>query len=528
MLPNLVEITSGLLVLLALVPAGHSVMERVTFNELLEATGGRPAAGCEAGSIAFCRLATDSRTVEHGDLFWAIKGERHDGHDFVAEAARRGAAGCVVQNGVVQNGVVDNGVVQDGVVQNRVVQSGVVQDGKTIPRGLPAAHVADTIQGLKDLARWYRQRRDALVVGVTGSVGKTTTREMIYSVLRTRFDGCQSQKNYNNHIGLPLSVLQMHDRHEFAVLEMGASCGGEIRELAAVASPEIGVVTRIGVCHLEGFGSLEQIVEAKGELVEALPASGFAVLNGDDPHCQSLARRARCTVVTVGQNAHNTFRASGVEAAGPELRFHVDGNDFSVRAAGRHHLTGALVSVAIARELGLTTRQIEEGLAEFAPIDGRCQVRPLAAGTLIDDTYNANPSSMEAACRLLGEWKSAGRRILVLGDMAELGDQSADWHEAIGRTAATLRIDRLAAFGRYAADVTRGALDHGMTSDQLAVCHDLDVLLTVLDCWSAAGDVVLVKGSRSMQMERVSEWLVRQAEINKEKISPCERTRACA
>ena len=502
MLPKIVEITFALLVLLALGPAGLPVMERVTLNELLAATGGRPAAcdpgPCHPDAVTFSRVATDSRNVEQGDLFWALRGERHDGHNFVAEAARRGAAGCVVESAA------------------------------SIPRGLPAAVVADTIQGLKDFAHWYRQRRDALVVGVTGSVGKTTTREMIYSVLRTRFDGCRSGKNYNNHIGLPLSVLEMHDRHEFAVLEMGASRVGEIRELAAVASPEIGVVTEIGVSHLEGFGGIAQIVEAKGELVEALPAAGFAVLNGDDPHWQSLARRARCSVLTVGQQAHNTFRAGRVEAVGPELRFQVDGAAFTVKAAGRHHLTGALVSVAIARELGLTTRQIAEGLSQFAPVDGRCRVRDLGVRTLIDDTYNANPTSTEAACRLLGEWKSPGRRILVLGDMAELGDQSADWHQAIGRTAAEMRIDRLAAYGRYAADVTRSALDHGMTSDQLAECDTLDVLLTVLDCWSEAGDVVLVKGSRSMQMERVSEWLVRQAEMNKETLGPGERTRACA
>jgi UDP-N-acetylmuramoyl-tripeptide--D-alanyl-D-alanine ligase len=497
MLPKNVEITFVLLVLLALGPAGPPVMERVNLNELLAATGGKPS-GCDADPVTFSRVAIDSRTVEPGDLFWALRGERHDGHNFIAEAARRGAVGCVVES------------------------------TSTVPRGLPAAVVADTIQGLKDFAHWYRQRRDALVVGVTGSVGKTTTREMIYSVLNARFDGCRSQKNYNNHIGLPLSVLDMHDRHEFAVLEMGASRVGEIRELAAVATPEIGVVTGIGLAHLEGFGSLEQIVHAKGELLEALPAAGFAVLNGDDPNCQSLTRRARCRTLTVGQQSHNTFFASGVESVGPELRFQADGGAFTVRAAGRHHLTGALASVAIARELGLTTRQIAEGLSRFTPVNGRCQVRNLETSTLIDDTYNANPTSMEAACRLIGEWKSVGQKILVLGDMAELGNQSTDWHRAIGRTAAQMRIDRLAVMGQHAADVTRGALEQGMNSNQVAECDSLDVLLTVLDCWSEAGNVVLVKGSRFMQMERVSEWLIRQAEINKETLGPGERTRACA
>jgi UDP-N-acetylmuramoyl-tripeptide--D-alanyl-D-alanine ligase len=497
MLSKFVEITFVLFVLLALGPAGQRLMERVTFNELLAATGGHSAA-VDADSVAFRRIATDSRTVERGDLFWAIRGERQDGHSFVAEAARRGAVGCVVES------------------------------KESVPGGFPAAVVVDTIQGLKDLALWYRQRRDALVVGVTGSVGKTTTREMLYSVLRTRLDGCRSSKNYNNHIGLPLSVLEISDRHDFAVLELGASHVGEIRDLAAIAAPQFGIVTAIGASHLDGFGSVERIVEAKGELIEALPANGLAVLNGDNARCSSLAGRAGCRVVTVGEESHNTFHASSVEAIGPQLRFRVDGSVFSVQAAGRHHLPGALATVVVARELGLSTLQIAEGFSQFTPVDGRCQVRTLGTLTLIDDTYNANPVSMDAACRLLGEWPSAGQRILVVGDMAELGDESADWHYAAGRTAAQMRIDRLAAFGRYAAEVRRGALDNGMTADQIAHSDRLDVLLSALECWRQAGDVVLVKGSRSMEMERVSEWLIRQNELSKEIHRPGQPARACA
>ncbi len=497
MLPKAFEILLVLLVLLALGPAGLPVMESVTLNQLLAATGGRPSVGA-ANAVTFTRVATDSRTVEQGDLFWALRGERHDGHSFADEAARRGAVACVA-----------------------------ALDSK-IPGGLPAALVVDTIKGLKDFAHWYRQRRDALVVGVTGTVGKTTTREMIYSVLQTRFDGSRSPKNFNNHIGLPLSMLEMHDEHDFAVLEMGASKVGEIRELAAIAAPEAGVLTSIGIAHLEGFGSLEQIVEAKGELIESLPADGFAVVNGDDPNCRVLGSRARCRVLTVGQQAQNTFRATIVRAVGPELRFRVDGGAFAVRAAGRHHLTGALAAVAVAREMGLTTRQIAEGFLQFTPVEGRCHVRDLGQITLIDDTYNANPTSMEAACRLLAEWSPAERRMLLLGDMAELGSQSAEWHQVVGRTAARMQIDRLAAVGQHAADVVHGAIEQGMSPQQVAECEDINSLLAVLDSWSAAGDVVLVKGSRCMQMERVSEWLIRRFETNKDTFGPSEQKRACA
>jgi UDP-N-acetylmuramoyl-tripeptide--D-alanyl-D-alanine ligase len=497
MLPKAFEIILVLLVLLALGPAGLPIMERVTLNQLLAATGGRPSVG-KANTVAFTRVSTDSRTVEEGDLFWALRGERHDGHRFADEAARRGAVACVASA------------------------------DSSIPGGLPAALVADTIQGLKDFAHWYRQRRDALVVGVTGTVGKTTTREMIYSVLGTRFDGCRSPKNFNNHIGLPLSVLEMRDDHDFAVLEMGASKVGEIRELTAIALPEAGVITAIGIGHLEGFGSLEQIIQGKGELVESLPADGFAVINGDDPNCRTIARRAACRVLTVGQQGQNTFRATVVRAVGPELRFRVDGGAFAIRAAGRHHLTGALAAVAVAREMGLTTRHIAEGFSQFTPVEGRCHVRDLGQITLIDDTYNANPTSMEAACRLLAEWSPAGRRILVIGDMAELGDESAEWHRIAGRTAAQLQIDQLAAVGRYAPDVVRGAIEHGMKHHQVAECENLDSLLSALDSSSASGDIVLVKGSRCMQMERVCEWLIRKFDTHQETFGPSQQNRACA
>jgi UDP-N-acetylmuramoyl-tripeptide--D-alanyl-D-alanine ligase len=497
MLPKAFEIILVLPVLLALGPVGLPVMERVTLNQLLAATGGRPSVGA-ANAVTFTRVTTDSRTVEQGDLFWALRGERHDGHHFTAEAARRGAVACVAQ--------LDS----------------------QIPGGLPAALVADTIQGLKDFAHWYRQRKDALVVGVTGTVGKTTTREMIYSVLQTRFDGSRSPKNFNNHIGLPLSVLEMHDDHDFAVLEMGASNVGEIRELAAVAAPGAGVLTSIGIAHLETFGSPEQIVRAKGELIESLPVDGFAVVNGDDPNCRAIGNRAGCRVLTVGQQGQNTFRASVVRSVGPELRFRVDGGAFAVRAAGLHQLTAALAAVAVAREMGLSTRQIAEGFSQFTPLAGRCHVHDLGPITLIDDTYNSNPTSMEAACRLLAEWSPAQRRTLVVGDMAELGTQAGEWHRVAGRTAARMQIDRLAAVGQHASDVVRGAIEQGMPHRQVAECEDINSLLPVLASWSAAGDVVLVKGSRCMQMERVSEWLIRKFETNKDTFGSTEQQRACA
>lgn len=478
---QLIYVVARLLILAALVPGEQTIMERVSLQELQQATNGVPSVR-DPGAIEFSRVATDSRSVQPGDLFWALKGDRHDGHDFITDAAHRGAVACVIEG------------------------------GRAIAAAVPCLTVPNTLRALQDFARWHRERTDALVVGVTGTVGKTTTREMIHSVLSQGWEGCRSRKNYNNHIGLPLCVLDIEPNHEFAILEMGASQVGEIRDLAEIAAPEVGVVTGIGIAHLEGFGSIAAIAQAKGELVAALPASGFAVLNGDDPRCRDLARRARCRVVTIGQDSENTFRARSVEMAGQVLRFNVDGKTFVVPAAGRHHLTAALAAVAVAREVGLSLGDIADGLARFRPAAGRCEVRVLGNWTLIDDTYNANPNSVQAACELLRDWSPAGKRILVLGDMAELGDESAAWHEIIGRKVAETNIHRLAVIGRFAADVTRGAHRQGMAAHQLAECGDFDVLTAVLDCWAESGDVVLVKGSRSMQMERVIERLVEQIE----------------
>ncbi len=502
MLPELIKIISRLFVLLALGPAaGPNRMEPVTLDELQNATGGR-AIACDPAAIAFNRVTTDSRTTCRGDLFWALEGATYDGHDFLQEAFGRGAVACVVQ--------------ENKIPANRTGASSV-----------PTIAVPDVLQGLQNFARSYRRRMDALVIGITGTVGKTTTRELVHCVLSSTFEGCRSQKNFNNHIGLPLCVLDIECRHEFAVLELAASHGGEIRELAEIAKPEVGLLTSIGVAHLDGFGSLETIAATKTELLESLPASGFAVINGDDSRCRAAADRARCRVITVGECDNNNLRATSIEVGRHAVRFDVEGTSYGIPAVGSHHVTAGLFAIAVAREVGIKPIDIAEGLARFVPAPGRCQVRQRRPWTVIDDTYNANPSSAEAACRLLSDWNCDGNRILVLADMLELGMQSTAWHSLIGQSAARLGIDRLIAFGRFGADCLAGARSEGMSSEQMAWCDDIDVVGAILDCWLEPGDVVLVKGSRSMRMERVVEQLISHMSLQ-ENIVPCANTRACA
>ncbi|HET6325827.1 MAG TPA: UDP-N-acetylmuramoyl-tripeptide--D-alanyl-D-alanine ligase [Planctomycetaceae bacterium] len=502
MLPELIKLVSRLFVLLALGPAaGSNRMERVTLDELQNATGGRAIAR-DPAAIAFNRVTTDSRTASRGDLFWALQGPSHDGHDFIQDAIGRGAVACVVQ---------ENKLAQDD----------------TGAGPIPTLVVPDVLKGLQDFARSYRQRMDALVIGITGTVGKTTTRELVHSVLSSTFEGCRSRKNFNNHIGLPLSVLDIERRHEFAVLELAASHRGEIRELTAIARPEVGLLTSVGVAHLDGFGSIETITATKAELLESLPASGFAVINGDDSRCRAAAARARCRVITVGEAENNNLRATSIEVDRHAVRFNVEGLTYGIPAIGSHHVFAGLFAIAVAREVGIKHQDIAEGLARFVPAPGRCQVRQHRPWTVIDDTYNANPSSTEAACRLLSQWDCDGHRTLVLADMLELGAESAAWHVSIGQSAARLGIDRLIAFGQFGADCLAGARGEGMHSEQLALCDSVDVVGATLDCWLEPGDVVLVKGSRSMQMERVVEQLISHMSLQ-ENIAPCPSTRACA
>jgi UDP-N-acetylmuramoyl-tripeptide--D-alanyl-D-alanine ligase len=460
-------------------------MQAVRISDLIAATHGR-AVGTGDPRAGFERIETDSRKVRSGDVFWALSGRHFDGHDFLSEAVARGAVLCVV----------------DAV--------------KLAGRQPPAVVVDDTLRALRDFATWYRGTLDTLVIAVTGSVGKTTTRNMLCAALGARFQGVQSPQNYNNHIGVPLSLCLLHPRHEFAAIELAASRVGEIAELAAIAHPEIGVVTAIGPAHLDEFGTIDHIARAKGELLEALPETGFAVINGDDDRVRGIAGRASCRVLTAGERANNDVVARRIEIGNDCLRFQVDRSRFTVHAAGRHHLTAAVLTVAVAREVGMDDSEIAAGLQEFRPVAGRCQVVSIGDWTVIDDTYNASPRSMQAACELLRDWHGAQHRLLVAGDMLALGPETMGYHRELGALAARCGVDRLVAVGAQAATVATSAMQAGMDAGCLGACHDLETVAVLLDCWLESGDVVLIKGSRGMQMERVVERLRQMADARKQ------------
>ncbi len=453
----------------------------LTLKNLHEIVGGRlrlatlePRDG-EATKIG--RVVTDSRAVAPGETFWGLAGPKHDGSLFAEQAFEAGAAGVVVAGRYV----------------------------KPWP-GRWSLEVDAGDASLARLAAWNRAAFAGRVVAVTGSVGKTTTRQMIYATLATRYDGIASAKNFNNHIGVPLSLLALRPDHQFAVLELGASAPGEIASLAALSRPDIGVITCLAEAHLAGFGDRAALGAAKCELLATLPDGGHAILPGDDIHLRRLVAGSppRARVLWYGRSLDCDLVATHVESHDGHLAFCVDGHPFEAPVWGRHHLTSALAAVAVGRLHGLSSHDIARGLAEFQPPPMRCEVAPAGDVTVINDSYNASPTAMRAALELLRDFDAPGRRIVVCGDMRELGPESEQLHRKLGDEVVTLcGADMLFACGEHAQHVLAGATAAGMPRGRATACPNVADLTPALDGLLEPGDVILVKGSRGLALERI-------------------------
>jgi len=454
-------------------------MKKLTVEQLQEILSARRvgAVAEDAQEVRLNHVRIDSRDIRPGDVFWALEGSVRNGADFVDDAFERGAAGVVV-----------NEYASD------------VQP----PEGGWALAVDDTRDALRQVANWQREDFAGRVIGVTGSVGKTTTRQMIDTVLRSRFTGTASPANYNNQLGVPLSMFQWHENDAYAVLELGASAPGEIANLCEMARPSIGVITNIGDAHLGGFGGPTGVAAAKGELLESLPADGLAVLNGDDPRLRRIAHRSNAVVVWVGRQADCDICATNVRSGEGELQFTVDNQNFMVPVWGRHQLTSALVAVAIGKAFGMSLAEISAALSGFDPPPMRCEVSSFGGARVINDAYNASPASMRSALELLREDNAPGRRIVVCGDMRELGAESRRFHLRTGDDVVTLcGADMLVACGDYATDVVEGATAAGMPKQRTFACRSAEEVRPVLARIVGPGDVVLLKGSRAVGLERV-------------------------
>ena len=458
-------------------------MTGVSLANLSELTGGTLNLGAMPpldGALATLgRVVIDSREVEPGDVFWALPGTQHDGQEFAAEAFARGAIGVVLS------------------------------DQQAEPwAGCFTLNVPDTQLALWDLARHKRSTFAGTSVAVTGSVGKTTTREMIRTVLKSRFTGTASPRNYNNNIGLPLSLLQVDPTDDYAVFEIGANHPGEVESLASLCQPEIGVLTELGDAHLGAFGGRAALNSAKGELLSTLADSGWAVLCGDDLAQRQLAKQTTANTLFYGRDASCDVAATKVQAVDGQLQFCVDGVDFQINCWGRHHLMCALAAVGVGQLFGMKLPEIAEALAAFETVPMRCQMLQVRGVHLINDTYNASPKAMRAALELLYEYDAVGKKIAVVGDMGELGSQAEAFHRRLGREVVTHGgADVLIACGEFAQVIAGGAVEAGMPGQRaVAVANPLDVA-GQLEKIMKAGDAVLVKGSRKLQLERVIESL---------------------
>jgi UDP-N-acetylmuramoyl-tripeptide--D-alanyl-D-alanine ligase len=446
----------------------------LTADELAAATAGRLLA---RSSRLIRGAAVDSREIVADNLFVALPGERTDGYRFVGEAVAAGAAAVLV------NHAPDPPLPADANVT--------------------VVEVDDTLAGLGAIAAAWRTRFDPLVVGVTGSIAKTSVKEAIATVLASALVTLKNEGNQNNEIGLPLTLLRLRPDHQAAVLEMGMYVGGEIADLAAIARPEIGVVTAVQPVHLSRIGTIEAVERAKGELVEALPPDGVAVLNADDERVRRMAARTSARAVTYGFAADADVRAESVESAG------LEGMRFSLVAAGEHHAAtiptlgrlavhNALAAAAVGLAAGLDAGRVVAALAHGWSAPHRGAIVRAGAVTIVDDAYNASPASVEAAIELLSGLP--GRRVAVLGEMLELGDGHEAGHERVGAAAAAV-VDRLVVIGQAAAGIERGARAAGLGPNQITAVDDRAVALDRLLALLEPGDVVLVKASRGIALD---------------------------
>lgn len=445
--------------------------------ELLSATARRLRLTLQGADARYLRVVTDTRSVQPGDLFVALKGEHFDAHEFVAEAAAKGAVGALVARKL------------------DVAISQIVAD--------------DTLQALQALAASWRESFELPVIAVTGSNGKTTTKQLLAAVFAMRGPVLATEGNLNNHIGVPLTLLKLRDAHRTAVIEMGASAPGEIALLAKLAQPSVGVITQAGDAHLEGFGSRAGVARAKAELFLSLQ-DGTAIINADDAYAGLWTQRAGSNrIVTFGFAAHADVRAESLLTTADDNRFTLLTPEGSASVLlplpGRHNIANALAAAAAGAALGLSPAAIAEGLQKVERPEGRVVSHRIASGArVIDDSYNANPTSLAAAMALLA--KEPGRRILVLGDMAELGPSAGELHARAGIEAKALGLDALFALGPLSALAGKA---FGIGGKSFAILDELTAALRPL---LGKGTTVLVKGSRSARMERVVAALLNHTE----------------
>ncbi len=446
-------------------------MAAFTVEEVCKATGGTII--CQGGTGEFGGICTDTRSIADKDLFVALSGERFDGHDFVDIAVQNGASGVLV---------------------SKPVES----------VGTTVIKVDDTLSALQKLANFHRRRFAMPIIAVTGSNGKTTTKDMLAAILNVSMPTLKTAGNFNNEIGLPLTLLELRKEHRAAVVEMGMRGRGEIAELAKIAEPTGGIVTNVGETHLELLGTIENITAAKRELPEAILPSGFCVLNGDDKNVSAMRHNVECRIIDFGIREQCAVRASDIKAFADRTEFvctcHAEKFSIALPTQGRHNIYNALAAIAAAHELGIGAKEIVEGLSTFHSGAMRQNIINLGYCMVIDDVYNASPLSMAAALDVLGQMDT-GRRVAILGDMLELGTAAIEAHKRVGNQCAEQGVELLITVGELAEHIAVAAQLAGIK--QVLHCNNTDEAASELINRLCRNDIVLVKGSRGMKMEEI-------------------------
>ena len=453
-----------------------------SLEDVLRATAGILVSGKPENT--FYGISTDSRLVNKGNLFVALKGDKFDGHDFMRTALDQGAAGVLVQD--------------EGKISKTLAD-------KTIA----VIKVADTLTALGDLAHEWRKRFFIPVIGLTGSSGKTTTKEMVAAIIGRKKNILKTEGNLNNLIGLPQTIFRLTKEHELVILEMGTNTRGEIKRLTQIAVPDIGLITNVGPAHLAGFGSIDVVMEEKNDLFLNMPSSGIAVINLDDKAVTNAAERWNGRRITFSMSPNADVTVKDVEKNGVKgVRFNlvVGGSTQKVemKIAGLHHVYNAMAAAAAAFAVGIDQKTIAEGLAAFRPFSGRMEMIRLHNGAfLLDDSYNANPASVREALMTLKDLKIHHNGYVFLGDMLELGEEAGEMHRKIGMLIATIGVNALFLQGDFSATTAAGATEGGLSPQNIFFLSDTEKGIVYLKEHLKKGDWILVKGSRRMKMEKI-------------------------
>lgn len=447
----------------------------------------------EASQPSIVGISTDSRHIKPGELFIAISGEHFDGHDFVINALEQDAAGALVSG------------------------KWYVEHGKRMPEHGAVVSVPDVLNALQMLAGWHRMQFDVRVVAVTGSNGKTTTKDMITAILETQHHLLKTPGNLNSQIGTPQVLLSLNASHDLAVLELGMNHAGEISRLAKMVRPSVAVITNVGPAHLENLKTLEGVGRAKGELLDFLSPDGWAVLNADDPYVMAQRGRTKARILTFGTGIGSDIKLENSTSSITGSTFELnDGSSYHLRIPGEHQVKNAMAAIAVARLLGIADDTVKSVLSALQPSAMRMCYLNLGDIQILNDTYNANPTSTVSALSTLS--MTSKRKVAILGDMLELGEISGSAHRKVGQTAAH-SCDILITVGEYSKNMTDGAIATGMNISDIFQCEDTSTAAEMAMSLIKTGDVILVKGSRGMKMEIIVEAIT--AFVKAEGYSAC-------